>query len=193
MARRIRDIREDELIEGAIRAISKSGYAQITLAGIGREVGASAPSINYYFGSKERLMEATMRRLLSLLQAAHVARLKDASGPRARLDALVSANFAARLFTPAQCAVWVQFWAAASYTPQLARLQVLNRARVRSHFRGTLRALVPAKDVDPLRRAMQAYMDGVWLAAAQNGAEVNAQRAEREALEFLAALLDRRA
>ncbi len=186
MRKRIRDIRHDELVEATIQAIHKTGYAGITLAMIGDEVGASAASINYYFGSKEKLMGATMQRLLALLHAAHLERLATAEGPRARLDALVAANFDDRLFTPAQCSVWVQFWAAAPYAPDLARLQRINRARVRSHARACLVPLVPQPE--EARRALQAYMDGVWVAAAQGGAP-GAAEARAKATSFTARLL----
>lgn len=185
---RIRDIRHEELTQAAIRAVHEHGLAQVTMTEIARAANASAASINYYFGSKDRLMEATMRHLLGILHDATLNRYATASGPRARLEAVVAANFDDRLFTPAQCSVWTQFWSQAPYAAPLARLQRINRARVRSNLGAELRQLVPAPRRDRLRETLQAYMDGIWLQAAQE--PVPAAKAREDALSVLTDLLE---
>lgn len=166
--KRIRDIRHEELIEATITAVHMRGYGVVTMAEIAREAGASAASINYYFGSKEGLMEATMRHLLSKLRHAMIEGYAKAGTPRERLYAVMDANFADGLYTVPQCSLWMQFWASAPYSPRLSRLHRINRARVRSHVLAELRALVPPGDVETARHALQSYMDGVWLQAAQS-------------------------
>ncbi|KIC35236.1 choline-binding transcriptional repressor BetI [Leisingera sp. ANG-M7] len=166
--KRIRDIRNEELIEATIVAVHKRGYGVVTMAEIAREAGASAASINYYFGSKEGLMEATMLHLLGKLRRAMSEGYATARTPRERLYAVMDANFADGLFTVPQCSIWMQFWANAPYSPRLSRLHRINRARVRSHFLAELRALLPADRVETARQALQCYMDGVWLQAAQS-------------------------
>lgn len=165
---RIRDIRHQELIQATISAVCKRGYSVVTMAEIAREAGASAASINYYFGSKEKLMEATMRQLLSILKQAMLDRYTLAGSPRERLMAVLDANFDDRLFTNEQCNIWMQFWANAPYSPSLSRLHRINRTRVTSHFRAELRQLVPEGRRETVREALQNYMDGVWLEAAQS-------------------------
>jgi len=164
--KRIRDIRNEELIEATIVAVHQHGYSLVTTADIAHEADASAASINYYFGSKEGLMEATMRQLLRKLRAATIKGYGAAHTPVERLYAVMDANFCDPLFTVAQCSLWVQFWANAPYSPRLARLHRLNRARVRSHFRAELRSLLPSAEIETARQALQSYMDGVWLQAA---------------------------
>lgn len=166
--KRIRDIRHEELIEATITAVHKRGYGVVTMAEIAREAGASAASINYYFGSKEGLMEATMRHLLNQLKAAMIEGYSAAKSPRERLYAVMDANFADGLYSVEQCSIWMQFWAGAPYSARLSRIHRINRARVRSHFLAELRALLPAQDVETARQALQCYMDGVWLQAAQS-------------------------
>ncbi|OIQ24558.1 MAG: transcriptional regulator BetI [Alphaproteobacteria bacterium MedPE-SWcel] len=178
MARkRIRDIRNEELIEATIVTVHKRGYAAVTMAEIAREAGASAASISYYFGSKEGLMEATMRHLLRKLRRAMVEGYAQAETPRERLYAVMNANFADSLFTVPQCSIWMQFWANAPYSPRLARLHRINRARVISHFLAELSHLVPADQVETARQALQSYMDGVWLQAAQSDGPLDSQAA----------------
>lgn len=170
--KRIRDIRNEELIEATIVAVHQHGYGVVTMAEIAREADASAASINYYFGSKEGLMEATMRHLLNKLRQAMIAGYAQAQTPQERLYAVMDANFADALFTVEQCSIWMQFWANAPYSQRLSRLHRINRARVRSHFLAELRELLPADQVEPARQALQSYMDGVWLQAAQSDSQL---------------------
>lgn len=179
--KRIRDIRNEELIEATIVAVHKRGYSVVTMAEIAQEAGASAASINYYFGSKEGLMEATMRHLLRKLRTAMIAGYSAAQTPKERLYAVMDANFSDALFTVPQCSIWMQFWANAPYSPRLARLHRINRTRVRSHVRAELTNLLPVDRVETARSALQCYMDGVWLEAAQSERSVDAQAARRAA------------
>lgn len=174
---RIRAIRNEELIEAAIAALAEVGFANVTMAEIARHAGSTAPSITYYFGSKAGLMAQTMRHLLGLLRAAHVARL----GRQDRLEALLCANFDARFFTRDHCAVWVQFWANAPFDPGLSRLQRINRTRVERQLIAALRGRV----VDPAHTAidLQAWMDGVWLSVAQGQTEADAAALQVQARE----------
>lgn len=174
--KRIRDIRYGELIDATILAVHRKGFADVTMAEIAAEAGAATASISYYFGSKDRLLEATMRRLLSLLREGLVERLRGADGPMERLIAIVEANFDDRVFTVEQCSVWIQFWAVAPYRDGLARLHRINRRRVRSHMRAELGALLPRDTSETARAALQNYMDGVWLEAAQAGAPLEPDR-----------------
>lgn len=190
---RIRNIRNDELTAAAIRAVHRHGYAQVTMSEIAEEANASAASINYYFGTKEKLMEATMRRLLGILRHAALERLTTAKTPRDRLIALVEANFDDRLFTPAQCSLWVQFWSNAPYSDSLARLHKINRARVHSHLDAELRQLVPPQALGTVTTTIQAYMDGIWLEAAQSNAPTEpgeARNAARRMILHLLAITD---
>lgn len=190
MARkRIRDIRHEELINATICVIHRRGFAAATMQEIAAEAGASTTSISYYFGSKENLLAATIRKLLTLLRAALLERYAAARTPRERLNAIVAANFDDRLFTPAQCAVWVQFWSFAPRMPLLARLHRINRARVKSQFIAALRPLAPPETGETARAALQAYMDGVWVEAAQSDAPTNPAAARREAARLVALLL----
>lgn len=182
MARkRIRDIRHEEFIEATIVTLHARGYRLATMADIARAAGSSAASISYYFGSKEGLMEATMRHLLGKLRDAMVAGYSQAETPRERLYAAMDANFSDALYTVPQCSIWMQFWANAPYSPPLARLHQINRARVKSHFNAELSTLLAAEHVETACQTLQSYMDGVWLQAAQSEGPLDAKAARRSA------------
>lgn len=179
--KRIRDIRHEELIEATIVAAHRHGYHAVTMAEIAQEAGASAASISYYFGSKNGLMEATMRHLLRKLQTLVLHKYEAANSPIERLYAILDANFDDSLFTVPQCSIWMQFWASAPYSEELSRLHRINRGRVRSHFRAELGKLLPKPQAELVRRALQCYMDGVWLEAAQTGNPLNASSTRKAA------------
>lgn len=185
----IRDIRSEELIDAAILAVHERGYGVVTMSEIAARAGTSAASINYYFGSKEQLMESTMRRLLDILKQALLQRFENTTNAHERLMAICDANFDDALFTIEQTSVWIQFWSHAPYSPRLSRLHRINRSRVRSHFRAELKQLLPPETRETVRRALQAYMDGVWLEAAQTEAERLAPADARRAVRDVAALL----
>lgn len=189
--RRIRDIRHDELIAATIVAVHRHGYAAVTMKEIAREAESTAASINYYFGSKEKLMEATMRRVMQLLKDAMLERYATARSPEERLMAVLDANFSDRLFTVEHCSIWVQFWGSAPYVPSLARLHRINHQRVTSHFRAELRALLPEDQRETVREALQSYMDGVWLEATQSTNALDPAKARAAARRVARLLLDR--
>ena len=65
----------------------------------------------------------------------------------------------------------------------------INRSRVRSHLRHELRAQMPCDQAEVVRSAIQCYMDGVWLQAAQAEATLDPAAARREARRVVARLL----
>jgi len=182
---RISDIRNQEFITAALKATHDHGFHAVTMTEIANQIGATAASINYYFGSKDRLMHETMRHLLDLLREEHIAALSRAEGAKARLRAIIDANFSDTFFTPEHCRFWVQFWSVAPYSETLARLQNINRARVRSHFRHELRHLTPPHTRETIRRLIQSYMDGVWVAVAQGERTLNPAHARQEAYAMI--------
>ncbi|MGB7262119.1 MAG: transcriptional regulator BetI [Albidovulum sp.] len=193
MARqKIRDLRRNELIGAVISAIHEYGFAALTVNEIARYAQTSTGSIHYYFGSKEALLEATMRHLMSILRDAVVTRLRGQTTPERRLIAIVTGNFDERLFTHQNCSVWSQFWASAPYTPSLARLQRLNRARVTSNLRAELRALLAPEAIEGACASIQSYMDGIWIHSAQTGFSINAAQAQNDAVAFLERVLGKR-
>lgn len=187
--KRIRDIRHEEFIEATIIAVHKRGYAVVTMAEIAREAGSSAASINYYFGSKEGLMEATMRHLLNLLKSSMIRLYAQAETPKERLLAVMDANFADDLFTVEKCSIWMQFWANAPYSKRLSRIHRINRYRVHSHFSAELKRLLPKDQVETARSALQSYIDGVWLEAAQSEVPLDPEGARQAAHRVVDLLL----
>jgi TetR/AcrR family transcriptional repressor of bet genes len=182
---KIRSIRREELIRATITAIHDHGFADLTVAQIAQDAQASTGSIHYYFGGKEALLEATMVHLLGLLKSAYQQHIATATTPQDRLHAVVQANFDQSFLSLETCRVWTQFWAFAPFHPRLARLQRLNRARVRSNLIHALRQLVPEQDLNIKVNAIQGYMDGVWVQLSQSSQAPNFPLLQSEARRFV--------
>ena len=189
--KKIRDIRHEELIVAALNATHKQGFHAVTMSEIAAEIGATAASINYYFGSKDQLMFETMRHLLRILRATHKQYLEFAFHPKDRLLAIFDAHFDPKFFTPQHCSFWVQFWSVAPYSAHLERLHRINQSRVKSHFHAELAPLVPAPFCETMRRILQSYLDGVWLSVAQSDREMDPQHARQEARVLIELVLSK--
>lgn len=181
-------IRRQQLIEATIRSIGEVGFEQTTVSRIGRVAGVSPGIVHHYFGGKNELLEATMRELLEQFRTSVVRALANAKTPRARVEALIDANFADDQFLPTVVAAWLAFWAQAPHYPMLHRLEQINARRLRSNLRHALRPLLPPSAVASAADGLAAMIDGLYLNCALDG-HVNGARARRIVRQFLDCVL----
>ena len=84
-----RAIREQQMLDSAIRVFADLGYRSASMDTIARDAGVSKPMLYLYYGSKEELFSACVTResgrLIDQLTTAAVA----GSGPRDRLEGVV--------------------------------------------------------------------------------------------------------
>lgn len=162
-------IRRRQLIDATLASIGRYGLAETTVQRISREAGVSSGIIHHYFGGKNELLEATMRRLLQLLRADVVAQLGKAQTLEERIIAIIASNFAASQFQRDVITAWLAFWAQAPHVPALGRLQRINARRLRSNLLYSLRRLLPSAQAEQTARGLAALIDGLWLRAALDG------------------------
>jgi TetR/AcrR family transcriptional repressor of bet genes len=181
-------IRKRQLIEATVASIHQNGFADTTIQTISRAAGVSPGIIHHYFGGKGALLAATMRALLVELRDCVVPALKAASGPRARIEAVIDASFADRQFQPQVIVTWLAFWGQAPHDPELARLQRIYARRLTSHFRHDLRPLVGPR-AETAATGLAAMIDGLWLSFALGQQRAGQQAARALARDYLARLL----
>ena len=162
-------IRRRQLIDATIVSIGRYGLADTTVQRISREAGVSSGIIHHYFGGKNELLEATMRRLLALLREDVVVQLGKARTLEERITAIVASNFAVSQFQRGVITAWLAFWARAPHVPALDRLQRINAKRLRSNLLYSLRRLLPRAQAEQTARGLAALIDGLWLRAALDG------------------------
>lgn len=163
------DRRPRQLIEMTIDSLAEVGFVGTTLGQIAGRAGVSAGLVAHYFGDKNGLLEAAFRSLASHLRESLLAQLREAQGPRERLQAVINANLAPEEFDRRTGSAWLAFWGQVLHAPGLGRIQRVYQRRMLSNLRHALRQLMPAEENAKLAAMIAAMIDGVWLRGALSG------------------------
>jgi TetR/AcrR family transcriptional repressor of bet genes len=159
-------VRRTQLIAAAISSLHDHGYAETTVARIARRAGVSPGIVHHYFDGKDDLLFATMRHLLAELRSDTVDRLAAAATPRARLSAIVEANFAPVQYSGQVMTAWLALYGAARHSAELSRLLHIYHARLHANLKHALLHLHEPETAEQLATGIAALIDGVWLRAA---------------------------
>jgi TetR/AcrR family transcriptional regulator, transcriptional repressor of bet genes len=172
--------RRQALIDAAIVEIGTHGGLDVTVGQIARRAGVSSALAHHYFGSKERILLATMRHLLVEFAEAARWRLALATTPRARLSAIVAASFSPEQFQSATITAWLAFYGEARRSDQAMRLLSVYTRRLRSNIvfamtglmgQGQRRRAIGQADI------IAALIDGLYLRYALRQASPDPKRA----------------
>ncbi|NRP18125.1 HTH-type transcriptional regulator BetI [Ensifer adhaerens] len=160
---KISEIRRRELRRAAFEVLQKEGMAGATLEKVATHAGASKGIVLHYFANKQELFEHAMREANASLKEAVVERLHGARTPLERLHAIIEANFEERFFQPSVCHAWLSLCAEVPREPQLARIQTIIHARMRSNLLSALTHILPAGECEAVALAITSLIDGLWL------------------------------
>src|SRR6187431_1028817 len=86
-------LRRRALINATISAIGERGSLDVTMSEIAGRAGVSSALAHHYFGAKDELLFATMRRLLAELNADTRQALATARTSRERVSAVIAVSF----------------------------------------------------------------------------------------------------
>ena len=161
-------IRRDALIGAALQAIHAKGSLDVTVGQIAARAGVSTALAHHYFGGKEDLILAAMRfQLTQLGQAVRCATAK-ARSPRARVRAIIDANFEEAQFSAETISCWLNFYVKAQESAPAARLLRIYVRRLQSNLVVSLRPLVGVR-APGIAAAIGAMIDGVYLRQGLSG------------------------
>jgi len=169
--------RRRSLINATVDAIHESGYSDVTMAQIAKRAGVSGGLVHHYFGSKDQLLAATMRHLLTELGREIKNGLGTAETPRQRISAIIAGNFAVDQFQPAVIAAWLAFYVQSRTTTSNRRLLRIYAARLASNLTHNFRAFMARDDARRLAEGTASMIDGVWIRQALNDTETDRQEA----------------
>ncbi|MDG1129864.1 transcriptional regulator BetI [Rhodobacteraceae bacterium EhC02] len=155
-------IRRAALVEATIAEIGSTGSLDVTVAQIARRAGMSSALAHHYFGGKEQIFLAAMRHTLTVYAAGVRGALAMATGPRARLEAVVRASFAGSNFRRDVVAAWLNFYVLAQVSSDARKLLSVYQRRLRSNLTHDLRPLVGAR-APVVADRIAALIDGVYL------------------------------
>lgn len=187
--KRIDEIRRAELVEAAFAVMKQGGVAAASLARVAAEAGLSKGMVLHYFGNRDALIEATLRHVNALYGHEVAQRLAAATTPRARVEAIIEANFAEWYYRPEIAHTWLSFCAEAPFKRQPRRLQKVLHSRMDSNFRANLKPLVGAARAQHLALALTSLIDGLWMRCALTPGGFDRHQARRQVLELLAQAL----
>ena len=157
-------IRRAALVEATIAELGAVGSLDITVSQIARRAGMSSALAHHYFGGKEDIFAAAMRRILSDLQTEVQARIAAAETPEGRLRAIIEASFTTSSFDPVTINAWMLFYLLSRTSEKAAKLLRVYQRRLRTNLRVALRPLSPQPEQDA--ETLAALIDGLYLRAA---------------------------
>lgn len=186
----VEPVRREQLIRATFQTIDEIGMADATVATIAKKAGLSSGIVAHYFGDKDGLLEATMRHVLRDLWSAttrrRVAARKD---PRARLRAIVAANFDDTQTSAPVMKTWLAFWSQSMHEPALKRLQHVNTRRLYSNLCAEFAKALPPAKAKRAASGLAALIDGLWLRGALAGGPFDTRAALRLAHDYIDLLL----
>nr|WP_295887906.1 transcriptional regulator BetI [uncultured Devosia sp.] len=183
---KISAIRRKELRQAAFAVLQREGMAGATLEKVAAHAGASKGIVLHYFRNKQELFEQAMREANLALSEAVSARLKLATTPYGRLEAVIEGNFEERFFQPSICQAWLSLCAEVPREPQLARIQTVIHARMRSNLMSALVHLLPRHECEAVALAITSLIDGLWLRAGLQRQGLSRDIALAQMSEYLA-------
>jgi TetR/AcrR family transcriptional repressor of bet genes len=154
-------MRRQQLIDATIDVVAEVGLKGATINLISKRAGMSSGIISHYFGSKQALIEASVRYLLSQLKIEY-----SPDNPYDRLMKIVDLNFSGVQKADASTKIWLSFWGQSMHDPNLYRLQEINKRRLVSNLRYSFKQLIDPKMAHDAAEVTAALIDGFWLRCA---------------------------
>lgn len=158
-------IRRDALVRATIAEVGDTGSLRVTVSQIARRAGMSSALAHHYFGGKDQIFLAAMRRILSDFGAEARAELA-AAAPDQRAEAIIRACFAPSCFSPKAISAWMTFYVMAQTNRDALRLWRLYQRRLQSNLCHALRQEIP--DPQAAAATLVALIDGLYLRSALN-------------------------
>lgn len=178
--------RKQQLINAAVEMISVVGLAGVTLSQVAKQAGMSTGLVSHYFGDKEGLILAIMRKILrDLHEAVAKCRAQADKDVRSQLFAIIDGNFDPSQISEVSMRSWLDFWAASMHSPELHRLQRINDHRLFSNICVQFKRLMPAESARSASRGLAALIDGLWLRGSLSGDNFDVQQASLIARDYV--------
>ncbi|MEM9549817.1 MAG: transcriptional regulator BetI [Pseudomonadota bacterium] len=181
-------IRRAALVQATIHEIGEAGSLDVTVSQIARRAGMSSALAHHYFGSKDQMLVAAMRHILTIFGAEVRGALAMAQGPTGRIEAIVRACFSAQNFRPEVVAAWLNFYVQSQTSDAAKRLLRVYRRRLHTNLRAGFRSLVT--DPDDAAETVGALIDGVYIRQALRADALSQEDAVSLVLKQVARLTD---
>jgi TetR/AcrR family transcriptional repressor of bet genes len=181
----IKEIRREQLIEATIDCIARKGFSEFTLAEVAATAKLSTGIVNFYFKSKDALLNATLQNMVGEYRKRWRASVEAAPpSPAAKITAMLEGDFERLVSSRKAVTVWYAFWGETRWRPDFMTLcQDLNR-----EFQGVAADLftqLGAEDPVLIAKGFSAMSDGLWLDMLINPRGTDRDVARRVVRRFL--------
>lgn len=156
-------MRRKALISATIAEIGEAGTLDVTVSQIAKRAGMSSALAHHYFGSKDKIFLAAIRHVLETFRLSVSQRLKNASGPEARIDAIIDASFEESQFEREIVAAWLAFYVRALQSKETRRLLQVYARRLHSNLVFNLRQLVDEATAQIVAQGLASLIDGFYI------------------------------
>lgn len=184
-------IRKKALVSATIAEIGETGSLEVTVSAIARRAGVSPALAHHYFGSKDQIFLAAMRRILSDFGRDVGERLKKSADPVERLQEIIAASFGPGQFDREIVAAWLAFYVQAQKSPAAARLLTVYAQRLDSNLVFNLRQIVSENAARRISQGLSSMIDGFYIRHALQDRVPDREGTKRLVCEYLEMCLER--
>ena len=165
--RETEDKRRQALIAATLALVAEGGARGATVRAIAERAGVTAGLIRHYFSTKEDLVAAAYRHLMTNMTDNTAAVLTSApKDPNARLAAFVAATLRPPVVDGQAVALWAGFIQETRRNPAMLEIHHQTYLAFRDHLEALIAALPAApkdRDLRHMAIACNALIDGLWL------------------------------
>lgn len=157
--------RREQFVDATCSVIDKVGLADATLGQIAGSLGISAGLVSHYFGDKQNLLYATMRKMMNDLKTTTLELQKNVA-PKdylALIKTIIDSNFHTSQNSRAIIRTWLNFWVASLYDDELRRLQRVNERILISSLFKLFSKILGVEKAKYAARGLASMIDGLWL------------------------------
>ncbi len=181
----IKEVRREQLIVATIDCIARKGFSELTLAEVAETAKLSTGIVNFYFKSKDALLNATLTHMVGEYRRTWRASVEAAPpSPAAKITAMLEGDFQRLVANRKTVTVWYAFWGETRWRPDfMAVCQELNREF--QSVAANLFAQLGVQDPMLVAKGFSAMSDGLWLDMLINPKETDRDVARRVVRRFL--------
>ncbi|WP_104018387.1 TetR/AcrR family transcriptional regulator [Roseovarius nitratireducens] len=164
-----KEFRRHQLIMGAIVSISKFGLSGTTVTTITSAADLSVGLVNFHFGSKQKLLEETLRFLAGEHREQWRESVRNSGmAPAEKLLAIVDAHFVPHICNRDKLTVWFGFYGEAGYRAHYRDIMSEIDAERWDVSADLCRQIVEEggyENIDPehVAESLEGFYDGFWL------------------------------
>ena len=189
MAKKIKEIRTEELLQAALTTIQEVGIANTTVAMVAHAAGMAPGMVHHYFKNKDAVIEGALRYTNARHRDEILELTRGITCPKQRLFKIVDANFDPHRFNKGMTRMWITFCAQVPFNAQFARIQHALHQRMHSNLKYNFRLLLDEPTLaENAAFELSNLIDGLWLRAAVQQTPIDPQLALQTTDNFLARL-----